>query len=197
MPKKNDQLRVEIFGQEPNLPLLAQAVRVHLANQQLGTKKTKGRGEVRGGGRKPWRQKGTGRARHGSRRSPLWVGGGHAHPLKPKGHTLRFSKKMKIQALISALSFKNKEGKILLLNEIPIKEGKTKEAKKFFDDKKLAGHTLIITPASNQTLYRAIRNLPKVQVITAQSLTTYDVLKARNLFFLKKALLVLNKRLNL
>lgn len=197
MPKKNDQLLVEIFGQEANLPLLAQAVRVHLANRHLGTKKTKGRGEVRGGGRKPWRQKGTGRARHGSRRSPLWVGGGHAHPLKPKDYTLRFSKKMKIQALISALSFKNKEGKILLLDEIPIKEGKTREVKKFLDEKKLVGYTLIITPDSDLSLYQAIRNLPKVQAVTAQSLTTYNVLKAQNLFFLKKALPVLNRRLNL
>jgi large subunit ribosomal protein L4 len=186
-----------IFGATVNQSLLAQYIRVFTANARQGTSSTKTRGEVRGGGRKPWRQKGTGRARHGSSRSPIWVGGGITHGPKPKSWTLSLPKKMKKLALISALSFQAKKDSIKVLESINFDSAKTKDLDKVLkvinkDNEK--AKTLIVTQDNNISVRRSAQNLSNTQVSMVQNLNTLDVLRANSVILEKDAVSYLNEK---
>lgn len=180
-----------IFGLEPNAELLAQYVRVYRANQRQGTAMVKTRGEVRGGGRKPWRQKGTGRARHGSIRSPIWVGGGTVHGPRPKDWSLAMPKKMKKKALFSALSKKLKEEGILVLNKLELKEIKTKDLKRILDKLPIKDKSLVALDTVDEKIILSARNIAGVRTIQAKDLNAYEVLDAKTLILPKKSLAVL------
>lgn len=190
------ELPKEIFGIAPNETALRQYIHVYQVNQRRGTVKTKTRGEVRGGGRKPWRQKGTGRARHGSIRSPLWVGGGVAHGPKPREFALSIPKKIADLALKSALSLKAKEGKVRVFRELTFKEPKTAKAAALLRKLKLEKQVLMVTSEKDENLYRSFRNLKGVEVKNAQALNAYDVALAEDTLFLKEALGKLKERLS-
>lgn len=189
------ELPKEIFGIKPNEAALRQYLRVYQANQRRGTASTKTRGEVRGGGRKPWRQKGTGRARHGSIRSPIWVGGGVAHGPKPRKFSLSIPKKAASLALKSAFSLRAKEEKIKVLQKLTFKEPKTAQAAKLLEKLELRRRVLVVTPERDVKLYRSFRNIEGAVVRTAQNLNAYDVVLAENILFLKEALGKLEERL--
>ena len=181
----------EIFGAEINKTLIAQAVRVHLANQRQGTASTKTRGEVQGSTRKIYRQKGTGRARHGSKRARIFVGGGVVFGPKPRDYSLKFPQKMKRKALFSALSAKFNDGEIKILQDLEKLEPKTKKFAEViknlgFSDKKKK--ILLITGAEVENLKRAARNIEGVTMTAAQRLNTYDILNSRQLIFMKEAI---------
>lgn len=192
---KKIRLNESLFGIEPNEQLIAQYVHVHRKKRALGTKKTKGRGEVAGGGKKPWRQKGTGRARHGSTRSPIWVGGGHAHPLRPTGSKrIRMSKKMRIKALASALSQQMQDQAMCFLDKVSLKKPKTQKFLEILqnlslDEKKV----LVVTSDKNRVIEKSVANLPKVDVKEARLLNVYDVLNYQALLFIKDAHKVVEK----
>lgn len=191
--KTKVDLNDAIFGVAPNEDLLAQYVRVYRANQRQGTSKTKTRGEVSGGGRKPWRQKGTGRARHGSIRSPLWRGGGTVHGPQPQDWSLKMPKKMRRQALFSALSKKFLEDSFLVLNKIEIKEIKTKKLVGVLGKLPIKGKVLIALDKMDEELILSARNIPGLKTIQAKDLNAYEVLDTKTLIFLKSALKVLEE----
>jgi large subunit ribosomal protein L4 len=156
--------------------LMHQALVRQLANARLGTHKTKSRGEVRGGGRKPWRQKGTGRARHGSRRSPIWVGGGKVHTPRPRGYTRKMPKKMRRAALRSALSVKAAHNQIILLDALEMKQPKTKEMAKIIETLVGSKSALILLPAADEMVEKSVRNLPESKTLRAAYLNVRDLL---------------------
>jgi large subunit ribosomal protein L4 len=165
-----------VFGLEPNIPLMAQVVTAQLAARRAGTQSTKTRSEARGGGAKPWRQKGTGRARAGSSRSPIWVGGGVAHGPKPRKYDQKTPKKMVKLALRSALSDRASEGKILVVDEWKFDTPSTKQAKAALAAIKAEGNVLLVITEDDFVAARSFRNLPEVQVILDRELNAYDVL---------------------
>jgi len=177
-----------VFGIEPNLAVMHQVVAAGAAAARAGTHSTKTRAEVRGGGRKPWRQKGTGRARHGSIRSPLWVGGGVAHGPKPRDHSQRVNRKMKRLALRSALSDRAREGRIKILDELSFDEPKTRDAADLVGALGLDGRTLLVIGAPDEAVERSFRNLGYVKLVYPGGLSTYDALSADWLVFTKEAL---------
>ena len=191
--KTQAELNDKIFGITPNEDLMAQYVRVYQANQRQGTVKTKTRGEVRGGGRKPWRQKGTGRARHGSIRSPIWVGGGTVHGPQPKDWSLKMPKKMRRKALFSALSQQLKEEGVLVLNKIELKGIKTKDLKGILDKLPVKDKILIALAKMDKEIILSARNLPKVKTTQVKDLNAYEVLDAKTVLFPKSALEVLEE----
>lgn len=178
----------ETFGQEVNEKLMLQAIRVYFANRNSKTASTKTRAEVRGGGRKPHRQKGTGRARAGSIRSPLWVGGGIVFGPKPNDKKLKFPKKMKKRALVSALSQKAKVGEILVLSNLEKLAPKTKMAVSLLQKLKVDGRTLVILDQNKKNIKLAMRNIPDVNIDLADSLNAYEVLSHKTLMFEKEAI---------
>lgn len=183
----------EIFGAKINDKLMAQAVRVYLANQRSGTASTKTRGEVKGSSRKIYRQKGTGRARHGSVRAPIFVKGGIVFGPKPRDYSLDFPKKMKRAALFSALSARLKAGEIKVLKGLAKIEPKTKEVSgvlKSLSFKK-GKKVLLITPKETQNVWRASRNIEGVNLILANQLNTYETLKYGVLLFMQESIKVL------
>lgn len=187
----------EVFGAKINKALMAQAVRVYLANQRLGTASTKTRGEVEGSTRKIYRQKGTGRARHGGVRAPIFVKGGIAHGPKPRDYSLKLPQKMKRAALISALSLKQKDGEIKILSGLEKIEPKTKILSALIEkvsDQTPQKRILLVTSANPKDLenvYRASRNIANVEVLNALFLNVYEVLKHKDLLFMKEAIGVL------
>lgn len=182
-PKGEVALDVEVFGIEPNTAVMHQVVTAQLAAARSGSANTKTRSEVRGGGRKPWRQKGLGRARHGSRRSPIWVGGGVAHGPKPRSYAERTPKKMKRLALKSALSARAAEGAVLVVDSPEWEEPRTKAARELLETMEAGGKTLVVLPNSNDVAILSFRNLPLVRLVPPSHLTTYDVLWAKNIVF--------------
>jgi len=191
--KTQIELNDQIFGIAPNTDLMAQYVRVYRANQRQGTVKTKTRGEVRGGGRKPWRQKGTGRARHGSIRSPIWVGGGTVHGPQPKDWSLQMPKKMKRKALFSALSQKQKEEGILVLSKVALKGIKTSDLAKILSKLPVKDKALIALEGMNENVILSARNLSGVKTIQVKDLNAYEVLDTKTAIFSKEALKVLEE----
>lgn len=194
-----------IFGLSWNPSLVHQVVVSLMANRRAGTAHSKGRGEVRGGGKKPWRQKGTGRARHGSIRSPLWIGGGVTHgPIKEKIYDKKINKKMKNKALLVSFSKKAADKEIVFLNDLKFKEAKTKEARNLFSAlKKIKGFeklgerggrtlTLLAEPANN--LARAIRNLPQVDAREARNINALNLLSYKYLIMPKETIKVISER---
>lgn len=173
-------LPAEIFEAKVNVPLMHQVVVAGLASIRRGTHSTKTRGDVAGGGRKPWRQKGTGRSRQGSIRSPQWSGGGVAHGPQPRSHDMRVNKKMRRGALRSALSDALSSGKLTVIDELAFDEPKTKRAAELLTATGQEGRVLVVLPAPTETgaVERSFRNLTRVRVAYARGLGTYDVLLA-------------------
>ena len=171
------QLAPEVFGIRPNLAVLHQVVTAQLAAARAGTQSTKTRAEVRGGGSKPWRQKGTGRARQGSTRSPIWKGGGVAFGPKPRSYAQRTPKKMVRLALRSALSDRASESKVALVDAWRFEVPRTKDAIKALDALGLRGRVLVVVDREDVTVERSFANLPEVQTVLASELSAYDVLR--------------------
>lgn len=170
-------LKDEIFGAEVNQPLLHQAVQVYLANQRQGTQSAKTRAEVRGGGRKPWRQKGTGRARHGSIRSPQWTGGGVVFAPKPRDYSQKLSKKMRRQAMLSALSSKAANNEIKVLDSLVMDRPKTAFISAMLKNLNVDKKALIVVKGGDEEVAKSARNIPGVKTAFAGSLNVYDILK--------------------
>ncbi|MEW6058955.1 MAG: 50S ribosomal protein L4 [Actinomycetota bacterium] len=188
-------LAPEIFEAEVRVPLMHQVVVAGLASLRAGTHSTKTRGEVSGGGRKPWRQKGTGRARQGSNRAPQWKGGGVVHGPKPRDHEIRVNKKMKRGALRSALTDAVRSGKLTVVEELPFDEPKTRRAAEILEALELSGRVLLVLPMpAEDAVERSFRNLPNVKLVYAPSLGTYDVVAADKVLFTKAALDVIEGR---
>ncbi len=181
------ELEDQIFKVKINPALFYEVVRMNLASQRKGSAATKNRALVRGGGAKPWRQKGTGRARAGSRRSPLWRGGGAIFGPMPKDYSFSLPKKERRAALRAALSLKLQEGKLILLNEFPLNEFKTKQVlevlKKFNVE-----DALIVISEKNNFLERSARNIPKVEILHAGALNVYNILSHEHLILLNPVL---------
>ncbi len=173
-------LPAEIFGSAISVPLMHQVVVAGLAAIRSGTHSTKTRGEVRGGGKKPWRQKGTGRSRQGSTRSPQWAGGGVAHGPTPRDHAQRINKKMRRAALRSALTDALQSGKLVVVDDLAWEEPKTKQAAGVLEALELAGRVLLVLPAPSDSgaVEKSFRNIPNVKIAYAGGLGTYDVLLA-------------------
>ena len=170
------ELDPETFGIEPNVGVMHQVVNAQLAARRAGTHSTKTRSEVRGGGAKPWKQKGTGRARAGSSRSPIWIGGGIAHGPKPRDYSQRTNKKMKKLALRSALSDRAADGKVMVVANWGIDTPSTKAAKTALADLGVEGKALVVLDRENDSVWKSLRNLPEVHVLTGDQLNTYDIL---------------------
>jgi large subunit ribosomal protein L4 len=183
-------LSADIFEAEINVPLMHQVVVAGLAAIRAGTQSTKTRGEVSGGGRKPWRQKGTGRARQGSIRSPQWTGGGVAHGPRPRSYEMRVNKKMKRGALRSALSDALASGKLAVVSELAFEEPKTKHAVQTMDALGLRGLVLVVLdqPTETGAVELSFRNLPQVRVSYARALGTHEVLRADRILLTAAAL---------
>ena len=183
-------LPTELFEAKVSVPLMHQVVLAGLAGIRSGTHSTKTRGEVRGGGRKPWRQKGTGRARQGSIRSPQWVGGGVAHGPQPHDHELRVNKKMRKGALRSALTDALTSGKVVVVSDLGFEEPRTKAAVELLDALELDGKILVILPepTGDGAAEKSFRNLRHVRVAYAGGLGTYDLLRADRVLFTAAAL---------
>ena len=174
----------EVFGIEPNLNVLHQVVTAQLAAARTGSASTKTRSEVRGGGRKPWRQKGLGRARHGSSRSPIWAGGGVAHGPKPRSYAQRTPKKMKRLALRSALSARASEQAIMVVESFDWSTPKTKQATKLLSAMEASGRkTLVVLSSSDAIAERSFRNIEEVLLARPGRVTPYDVLWADRVVF--------------
>jgi large subunit ribosomal protein L4 len=171
------ELNDSVFGVEVNEAVMHQAVVMQLANQRLGTAATKTRGMVRGGGKKPWRQKGTGRARAGSNTSPVWVGGGTVFGPQPRSYAFSMPRKARRLAIKSALSAKVKAGELLVMEDIAVKEPKTKAVVSMLDSLKVGDDkALIITAAADENVEKSSRNIPGVKSITSRGLNVYDIL---------------------
>ena len=182
------ELNDAIFGIEPNEAVVHMVVRNHLANCRQGTQSALTRAEVSGGGRKPWRQKGTGHARQGSTRAPQWTHGGVAFAPKPRSYKFHVNKKVRRLALKSVLSAKAKEGNLLVIDAIKLDEIKTATFRKFLEAVKANGKAVIVTPAVDMTVYKSARNLPGVLTTPAAQLSVYDILNAKYLVVDKAAL---------
>jgi large subunit ribosomal protein L4 len=177
------KLDAEVFGIEPNMDVLHQVVTAQLAAARGGNASTKTRGDVRGGGRKPWRQKGLGRARHGSIRSPIWVGGGVAHGPQPRSYAQRTPKKMKRLALRSALSARASEAAIKVVDDIDWAAPKTKQAVTLLSAMEAKGKTLVVLNQLDGSAAKSFRNLADVRMVEPGHLTAYDVLWSDQVVF--------------
>ena len=187
-------LNEAIFGAKTRPHLLHQAVVMQLANRRAGSAATKTKGFVSGGGKKPWRQKGTGRARAGSIRSPIWVGGGTTFGPQPRDYSYRMPRTARREALLSALSLKNREGKIIVVDKFELDEIKTKLMVKALAELKVDS-ALVVIPQSDVKIERSARNLPKVKVLRVEGLNVYDLLRYEHLILTEGALKRLEERL--
>ena len=177
------KLDAEVFGIEPNLDVLYQVVNAQRGAARAGTAATKTRSQVRGGGRKPWRQKGLGRARHGSIRSPIWVGGGVAHGPQPRDYGERTPKKMKRLALYSALSARASESAVRVVEDLDWATPKTKQAASLLDAMEASGKTLVVLGQLDGVPAKSFRNLADVRLVEPGQLTSYDVLWSDQIVF--------------
>ena len=195
------ELPKDLFGVKWNPTLVHQVLTAQTANRRQPWAHAKDRSEVRGGGRKPWRQKGTGRARHGSRRSPLWSGGGKAHgPNKERDYSQKVNKKMRRLAILSVLSRKLHDNEIKIFNTLELQEPKTKMLYQVLlpileKDKRTKKLDVIMIPAAeNKALFRAGRNLVKTKVTSPDSLNVYDLLNHKNVFIDQNAIGLISRR---
>ena len=175
------ELNANVFGIEPNEAVVHSVLVNYLANQRQGTQSTKTRAEVRGGGRKPWRQKGTGRARQGSIRAPQWIKGGIALGPKPRSYSYKVNKKEKQLAIRSLLSSKVLENELTVVEKLEMKEAKTKEMVKTLSNLKVEGKTLIMIPEKNEIIQKSARNVEDVRTISVSTINVFDLLKYKNL----------------
>jgi len=187
----------DVFGVEPNDHVIYLAVKAYLANQRQGTHKSKERNEVRGGGRKPWRQKGRGTARAGTTRSPIWIGGGTIFGPKPRNYRQKLNKKVNKLARKSALSYKAKAEQIMVVEDFNFEAPKTKEFVKILDSLKVNGKkTLLLTTESSDVVYRSGRNIPKVNILDAKNASAYEILNSQVLLLQKGAIEKIQSILN-
>lgn len=170
------ELKDDVFGIEINTHVMYEAVKVYLANQRQGTQSAKTRSEVRGGGRKPWRQKGTGRARQGSIRSPQWKGGGVVFAPKPRDYSMKLPKKIRRLALKSAFSAKVDANEIIVLDALAMEAPKTKEMLKVLGNLKVEKKALLVTTEKDENVVLSARNIPGVKTAQVSTLNVYDVL---------------------
>ena len=175
------ELNAAVFGIEPNEAVVHSVLVNYLANQRQGTQSTKTRAEVRGGGRKPWRQKGTGRARQGSIRAPQWIKGGIALGPKPRSYRYTVNKKEKRLAIRSVLSSKVLENKLTVVDKLELAEIKTKSMVNAMNNLKLEGKTLVILPEKNLNVQASTRNIEGAKAILANTINVYDLLRYTNL----------------
>ncbi|MBT8379373.1 MAG: 50S ribosomal protein L4 [Ignavibacteria bacterium] len=188
------ELADDIFGIEPKDHVLYLAVKAYLANQRQGTHKAKERSEVRGGGRKPWRQKGRGTARAGTTRSPIWTGGGTTFGPRPRDYTQKLPRKVKQLARKSALSSKAKEKQIIVVEDFTFEQPKTKEFASILNSFDLNGKkVLLLTGKTDKNVYKSGRNIPKVNIMEASKASTYNILNNQLLMLQKSAVEELTK----
>ncbi len=197
----DSQLSEEVFNVKVNLDLLHQVVVSQASNRRQGTADVKDRAEVRGGGRKPWRQKGTGRARHGSRRSPIWVGGGVTFgPQKERVYGKTVPAKMRKKALFMVLSEKAKQGELIILDELKLAKPKTKEMAGILNNlqkaAKMKGSILIVTPNKDETVIKSSRNILGIGVEEARNLNALDLMTYRYIVMPKESIEVIEKTFN-
>ena len=178
---KELELNDKVFGIEPNENIVHEVVVNYLANQRQGTQSTKTRAEVAGGGRKPWRQKGTGRARQGSIRAPQWIKGGIALGPKPRTYTYKVNKKEKRLAIRSILSSKVLEKQLTVVDSFNMKEIKTSEMVKTLNNLKLTGKTLVVLPENDVNVQKSLRNIEGVRALIVDTINAYDLVKYENL----------------
>ena len=178
---KEVELKNEVFGIEPNEAVVHSVLVNFLANQRQGTQSTKTRSEVSGGGKKPWRQKGTGRARQGSIRAPQWIKGGIALGPKPRSYKYTVNKKERQLAIRSVLSSKVLENNLVVVDSLPLKEIKTKEMVKALSNLKVEGKALIMLPEKNENVQKSARNIEGVKTTLVGTINVYDLLKYNKL----------------
>ncbi|MFV9511659.1 50S ribosomal protein L4 [Tepidibacillus sp. LV47] len=181
------ELSDAIFGIKPNIAVLHEAVLMQQASERRGTHKTKGRSEVSGGGRKPWRQKGTGRARQGSIRAPQWVGGGTVFGPTPRSYAYKLPKKVRRLALKSALSSKVIDSQIIVLDELKFSQPKTKEMVNVLNNLKADRKVLIVDREYNDTVALSARNIPGVKFVSVDGINVLDIMKHDHLIMTKEA----------
>ena len=182
------ELNEAIFGIEVNEHVVYEVVKNHLANRRQGTQSAKTRAEVRGGGRKPWRQKGTGRARQGSIRAPQWKGGGVVFAPKPRSYRYSVPKKVRKLAMRSVLTSKVLEGELRILDALTIDAFSTKKAKEILKNLSLETKTMIVLPEGNDMIIKSFANLPKVETVVVDYMNVYDLMRFDNLVIVKDAL---------
>ena len=187
------ELNDSIFGVEPNTAVVHEVVKNHLANCRQGTQSALTRAEVSGGGKKPWRQKGTGHARQGSTRAPQWTHGGIVFAPKPRSYSYVLNKKVKRLAMKSALSAKAAAGEIIVIDSIKMDSIKTKDFRAFLNAVKADGKSLVVTPAKDEIVVKSARNIPGVETSMANLINIYDILKAKYLVLDKEALTVIEE----
>ena len=187
------ELNDSIFGVEPNTAVVHEVVKNHLANCRQGTQSALTRAEVSGGGKKPWRQKGTGHARQGSTRAPQWTHGGIVFAPKPRDYSYVLNKKVKRLAMKSALSAKAAAGEIIVIDSIKMDSIKTKDFRAFLNAVKADGKSLVVTPAKDEIVVKSARNIPGVETSMANLINVYDILKAKYLVLDKEALTVIEE----
>ncbi|MDP3442688.1 MAG: 50S ribosomal protein L4 [Ignavibacteria bacterium] len=191
------ELSKEIFEIEPNDHVIYLAVKAYLANQRQGTHKAKERSEVRGGGKKPWKQKGRGGARAGTTRSPLWIGGGSIFGPKPRDYRQKINKKVSALARKSALSYKAKSNQIILVEDFNFEGPKTKKFSDLLSSLNLIGKkTLLLTNGNLPNVYKSGRNIEKVNILEANNASAYDLLNNQILLVQKSAVNLLESSLN-
>lgn len=181
------ELNDNIFGIEPNQAVLYDFVKMQMANKRVGTASSKTRAEVRGGGKKPWRQKGTGRARVGSSRNPVWKGGGIVFGPKPRDYSYKLPKKVRRLAMKSALSGKVIENSMVILDQLNLDEPKTKDFIKILESLKIDKDTLVITADGNSNVAKSARNIPGVKPLKVDFINVYDLLKYDTLLITRDA----------
>ena len=182
-----------IFAIAPNTAVVHEVVKNHLANCRQGTQSALTRAEVSGGGKKPWRQKGTGHARQGSTRAPQWTHGGIVFAPKPRSYSYVLNKKVKRLAMKSALSAKAAAGEIIVIDSIKMDSIKTKDFRAFLNAVKADGKSLVVTPSKDEIVVKSARNIPGVETSMANLINVYDILKAKYLVLDKEALTVIEE----
>ncbi len=196
--KSQEEIELEDYPlKKSHLSLIHQEVLSYLSNQRLGTASTKTRGEVSGGGRKPWRQKGTGRARVGSTRSPIWKGGGVTFGPKPRDYSFSLPKKMKKIARKDAFVDKIKDGNLLVIEQLRVEKPKTREIANLLKNLKVKGKVLFLLDHSDENLKRSLRNIKDISFILWKDLNTYQLINANNVIMSKKGFEELCKNMKL
>ncbi len=185
------ELSDELFGIKPNIHAMHMVVRLQRAQARAGTASTRTRKEVRGGGRKPWRQKGTGRARAGSIRSPIWKGGGTVFGPKPRDYSFKVPKKLRRLAFRSALSAAASEDRIVVIEDFSMETPSTRAGKEILENLGLDHSVMVVLPPEEENVEKSFRNLAKVETFYPRELNTYDILRFDSILFMKRALDVL------
>lgn len=181
-------LNDSVFGIEPNMNVVHSVVLNYLANQRQGTQNTKTRAEVAGGGRKPWRQKGTGRARQGSIRAPQWIKGGIALGPKPRSYKYKINKKERVLAVRSVLSAKLAENELVVVDQFGLNEIKTAKFANILNNIKVEGKSLVVIPENDVNVQKSARNIKGVKTTIVDTMTVYDILNAKNLVITENAI---------